>query len=190
VARLQGRSEVVVDAPPDRIWEVLEDPTRLPDWVPVVEIVSEHAERERPGSLRRCEVAMGKRRGYMVERCVESVPGRRLHHAVEDDSLGFTKMFRDYSFTIELEPRENDATVVTCQTFYEPRGTLPRLMNAIMMRRRFAGVREEILRGLKGLVESGMRSAPGGNASGPSASASSLEAGERSTEATSWQNAS
>jgi uncharacterized protein YndB with AHSA1/START domain len=190
MARLQGRSEVVIDAPPARIWHVLEDPTRLPDWVPVVERVTEHAEREKPGSLRRCEVAMGKRRGYIVERCLEAVPERRLHHAVDDDSLGFTKIFRDYSFTIELEPRENDATVVTCQTFYEPRGTLPRLMNAIVMRRRFASVRDEILRGLKGLVESGMQSARGRDASEPSASASPLGAGGRSTGATSRQNAS
>jgi hypothetical protein len=158
---------------------VLEDPTRLPDWVPVVERVSEHADREQPGSVRRCDVAMGKRRGYMVERCLESVPGRRLRHAVEDDSLGFTRMFRDYSFTLELEPRANDATVVSCETFYEPRGRLPRLMNAIVMRRRFASVREEILLALKGLVESGMRSGPGRGGSGSPPSASPVEVNGR-----------
>ena len=103
---------------------------------------------------------MGARRGYMVERCLESVPDRRLRHAVEDDSLGFTKMFRDYSFTLELEPRGDDATRVTCETFYEPRGMLARAMNAMLMRRRFGSVRTDILRGLKELVESPSPSAP------------------------------
>jgi hypothetical protein len=96
---------------------------------------------------------MGGRRGYMVERCLESVPERRLRHVVEDDSLGFTKMFRDYSFTLLLEPRGDGTTLVTCETSYEPRGLLARLMNAVAMRRRFASVREDILRALKEFVE-------------------------------------
>jgi uncharacterized protein YndB with AHSA1/START domain len=163
MARLQGHSEQTIGAPASRIWEVLEDSSRLPEWAPVVERLTEHAEREAPGSVRRCEVAMGSRRGYMVERCLESVPQRRLRHAVEDDSLGFTKLFRDYSFTLELDPRGNDTTLVTCQTFYDPRGIPARLMNAALMRRKFTTVRRDILRGLKELVEG----APDTRASGP-----------------------
>jgi uncharacterized protein YndB with AHSA1/START domain len=157
VARLQGRSEQTIGAPPALVWEVLEDSSRLPEWVPVVERMTEHEEREREGSVRRCEVAMGGRRGYMVERCLESIPGRRLRHAVEDDSLGFTRMFRDYSFTLALEPRGDDATLVTCETFYEPRDLRARLMNALFMRRRFARVRSDILDGLRAIVESPLR---------------------------------
>ena len=148
MARLQGRSEQLIGAPPSRVWQVLEDPSRLPDWVPVVERVTENEEREREGSVRRCEVAIGSRRGYMVERCLESVPERRLRHAVEDDSLGFTKMLRDYTFTLELAPRGAHETLVTIESFYEPRGLLARVMNAVMMRRRFASVRSDMLRGL------------------------------------------
>ena len=153
MARLQGRSEQLIGAPPSRVWQVLEDSSRLPDWVPVVERVTEHEAREREGSVRRCEVAIGKRRGYMVERCLESVPERRLRHAVEDDSLGFTKMFRDYTFKLELVPRGADDTLATIETFYEPRGLLTRVMNALIMRRRFALVRSRILRGLSTVVE-------------------------------------
>ena len=153
MGRLQGRTEETVNASAARIWDVLVDPSRLPEWVTVVERVTAHAEREQAGSVRRCEVAMDGRRGYMVERCLESVPERRLRHAVEDDSLGFTKMFRDYSFTLELEPRGQDATLVTCKTFYDPRTISARLMNALVMRRRFASVRQDILRGLKDIVE-------------------------------------
>ncbi len=150
---LQGHSEQMIDAPPARVWAVLEDSSRLPEWVPVVERLTEHADREQPGSVRRCEVAMGSKHGYMVERCVEAVSERRLRHAVEDDSLGFTKLFRDYSFTLELDPRANDTTVVTCETFYEPRGLVARALNAVVMRRKFTGVREDLLLGLKEVVE-------------------------------------
>jgi uncharacterized protein YndB with AHSA1/START domain len=153
MARLQGHSEATINASPAHIWDVLEDPSRLPEWVPVVEAVTEHREREQVGSVRRCEVAMGGRRGYMVERCLESVPERRLRHAVEQDSFGFTKMFRDYSFSLRLEPRGPEATLVICETFYDPRTIVARLMNALMMRRRFASVRRDILSGLKDVVE-------------------------------------
>jgi hypothetical protein len=81
------------------------------------------------------------------------VPERRLRHAVEDDSLGFTTLFRDHSFTLALEPRWDGATLVTCETFYEPRGLRARLLNALFMRRRFASVRNDILLGLSALVE-------------------------------------
>jgi uncharacterized protein YndB with AHSA1/START domain len=153
MTKLQGQSEQAIEATPASVWAILEDSSVLAQWVPVVERVSEHSEREVPGSVRRCEVAMGRRHGYIVERCVESVPERRLRHAVDDDSLGFTRMFRDYTFTLELEPRGDESTVVTCKTFYEPRGLPARLMNAMLMRRRFNGVRTEILRGLKELSE-------------------------------------
>jgi uncharacterized protein YndB with AHSA1/START domain len=164
VARLQGRSEQIIGAPPARVWQVLEDASRLPEWVPVVERVTEHEEREREGSVRRCELAMGNRRGHMVERCLESVPERRLRHAVDDDSLGFTKMFRDYTFTLELAARGADGTLVTVETFYEPRGPLARVMNALLMRRRFASVRSDMLRGLAAVVERGPMPLPRGEA--------------------------
>jgi uncharacterized protein YndB with AHSA1/START domain len=153
MANLQGHSEQTISASPERVWEVIEDSSLLDQWVPAVERVTEHAAREEPGSVRRCEVALGGRRGYVVERCIESVPQHRLRHAVDDDSLGFTKMFRDYTFTLELEPSGEDSTTVTCETFYEPRGILARVMNAALMRRRFAGVREGLLSGLRELVE-------------------------------------
>jgi hypothetical protein len=123
--------------------------------MPAVERVTEHAEREEPGSVRRCEVSVGGRRGYIVERCLESLPEKRLRHAVDDDSLGFTRMFRDYTFTLELDPQGEGSTLVICETFYEPRGIVARLTNALLMRRRFAAVREELLRGLRDLVERG-----------------------------------
>jgi uncharacterized protein YndB with AHSA1/START domain len=152
--REQGANEQLIEAPPARIWAVLEDPALLPQWVPAVERMTAHGEREAPGAVRRCDVNFGGRKGYIVERCVEAVPERRLLYAVDDDSLGFTKLFAGYHFSLELEPRGERRTLVTSRTFYEPRGMRGRLMNRLMSRK-FASVRAEMLLGLKRLADAG-----------------------------------
>ncbi|MGW4339506.1 SRPBCC family protein [Rhodococcus koreensis] len=151
--KLQGSNEQLVDAPSARLWSILEDSSVLPRWVPIVETVTSHAQREGPGTVRRCNVEMAGTRGYLVERCVEAIAERKLSHAVEDDSLGFTKMFADYSFTLTLEPQGSGSTLARCETFYNPRGVLSRVMNALVMRRKFGGVRRRILLGLKQFAE-------------------------------------
>jgi uncharacterized protein YndB with AHSA1/START domain len=157
VGRSQGRTEQLINASPARVWSILEDSSLLPKWVPVVDEVVRHEEREGPGTVRRCNVDFGGRRGYMVERCVEAIPERRLRHVVADDSLGFTRHFADYAFVLELEPERPGRTLITCETFYEPRGVLSRMMNALVMRRKFAATRERILLGLKQISEEAPR---------------------------------
>src|SRR5215211_1334305 len=150
-ARLQGTNAQLIEADAVRVWSIVEDAGRLPEWVPVVSDVVQAGAREKQGSVRRCNVEMGRKRGYIVERCVEAVPERRLSHAVDDDSLGFSKLFESYSFALSLGP-DPRGTLVTCETYYEPRGPLSRIMNVLVMRRKFDGVRRELLYGLKRLA--------------------------------------
>lgn len=152
MAPLQGSNSVVIDASPARVWTMIEDASLLPRWVPLVDEVEQHSECELPGSVRRCRVSFGGRSGYIVERCVEAEPERLLRHAVDEDSLGFNRMFRDYSFELRLAPATG-GTRVECATFYEPRNPAVAALNALFMRRRFAATREEILAGLKRAVE-------------------------------------
>jgi hypothetical protein len=78
--------------------------------------------------------------------------------------------------TNPLEPGANDSTLVICETFYEPRGLVARMANAALMRRRFAGVRADLLRGLKQVVEATStgtaRAAPGTPAAATAAAGS------------------
>jgi uncharacterized protein YndB with AHSA1/START domain len=149
----QGADELLIDAPAARVWSILEDTSLLPQWVPPVLELLEHDAREGVGSVRRCGVAFGSKRGYIVERCVEAVPERRLAHVVEDDSLGFGRYFADYGFALELEPRGDGGTLASCTSYYKPRGLVSRVLNALLMRRRFSATRQEILGGLKELAE-------------------------------------
>jgi uncharacterized protein YndB with AHSA1/START domain len=149
----QGKNEQLIEAPAASVWSIVEDSSALANWVPAVERVVSHEQREAPGTVRRCDVELGGKRGYIIERCVEAIPERRVSHAVEDDSLGLTRLFAEYSFSLDLAPRGPQRTLVTCETFYNPRGPLSRMLNAVVMRRRFDAVRRQILLGLKELAE-------------------------------------
>jgi hypothetical protein len=95
---------------------------------------------------------MQGKRGTMVEECVEAVADTRASFRVVDDSFGFTRMLRDYGFTAHFTATST-GTRVRIETFYIPANILWATMNALLMRRKFRGVVEELLQGLRALAE-------------------------------------
>ena len=65
-----------VDADPDRVWSLLTDPERWPDWGPTVGAVRCDADRIRRGSRGEVRVA-GAWHPFTVESCGETAPGVR-----------------------------------------------------------------------------------------------------------------
>ncbi len=152
-SKLQGRSEIVIEAPPERIWAILEDSAaNLPRLWPMVKNC-EIDGRERVGAVRTCDVEFAGRDGQTIERCIESVPNRKLAHVIEDDSFGFTRMLSEFWFSFLLDPEDSETTRVRCETHFEPNGLKGRLMSALMIERTFREVRETALRNLKQLAE-------------------------------------
>ena len=153
-SKLQGSSEVVVQASPERIWGILEDSqsnlSRLWPMVKSVEIDG----IERVGVVRRCEVEFTGQSGHTVERCIESVPNRKLAHSIEQDSFGFSRMLSDFWFAFVLEPRGPEGTTVRVETHFEPKGLRGRIMSTLMAKRKFGELRETALGNLKRLAES------------------------------------
>lgn len=136
------------------LWKVLSDSRRLPEWIPAVR----HVDRcevggEVIGAVRHCNVELAGRQGELVEECVDLVPRVSITYAVVSDTLGMSRMFRDYCFRISLGP-EAAGTAVRIDTYYTPRNALSAFMNAIMMRRQFRKVVADILEGLCQLAES------------------------------------
>lgn len=141
---------VEIDAPPEQVWSVLGDSSRLPEWAPPVMGVSEISDGpEGVGTTRVCEVDFAGRPGTMTERCVEFDPPRRAGYVVDEDSLGFGKMFAEYGFTVTVEEGPDGSSIARTDTYYTPRNPLYGLMNALMMRRKFGSTVEGMLVGLK-----------------------------------------
>jgi uncharacterized protein YndB with AHSA1/START domain len=147
----RGRDELLVAAPVERVWAILTDSRRLPEWAPPVEAVTGCEDEEAPGATRRCAVRIGGRPGEMVERCVEAVPLRRLSYVVDEDSFGFARRFADYGFTLSLTPCDG-GTAVALQTFYDARGPFGAAMDTLLLRRQLGRVRRELLAGLARLA--------------------------------------
>ena len=146
----QLNRETVIDAPGDQVWAVVADSSMLPEWAPPVSALTDMSKGpEGVGTTRVCAVDFGSRQGSMTERCVEFDPPHRAGYVVDDDSLGFGRMFADYGFTITIDDRLDGTSTVRMDTHYTPRNALFRLLNALMMRRRFASTVDELLSGLK-----------------------------------------
>ena len=151
--KLQGSTEMVIAAPPEAVWEILEDSrANLPRMWPMVKSC-EIEGKERVGAVRTCAVEFMGTSGHTVERCIESVPNRRMAHSVEDDSFGFARMISDFWFAFILEPTDARTTRVRVESHFDPKGVKGHVMSALMVKRKFREVRETALVNLKRLAE-------------------------------------
>jgi hypothetical protein len=85
----------------------------------------------------------------MTERCVAFDRPHRAAYVVDDDSLGFGRMFADYGFTITIENGLDGSSSARIDPYYTPRNPLASLMKALIMRRRFTHTVDGLLSGLK-----------------------------------------
>jgi carbon monoxide dehydrogenase subunit G len=151
----QGASEIVIHASPEKIWALLEDSTRLAEWVPMVKRTT--GKREMLGAVRECEVEFDGKPGRVVEKCVACDPFRKIGWRMTEDSYGFSRMLDDLGFDFVLEPAGPQETRVVNTSYYRPKGLLAKLMGALMMQPKFRKLRERVLANLKRLAEEPQR---------------------------------
>lgn len=145
----QGSSEIAVSTGPERIWAILEDSTRLPQWAPMVKSTTGKAEKV--GSTRTCQVEWDGRSDQVTERCVEAIPNRKIAWVMEQGMM--TKLFSTIRFGFLLEPQGANTTRLKLEFLYEPRHLPARLMYALMMRRKMEQLRQVLLDNVKRLAE-------------------------------------
>lgn len=146
---IRGSDEILIDARPEQVWDVLADSTLLPRWAPMVK--STTGKTERAGSVRACQVEWDGRKDEVVERCIEAIPPEKIAWVMERG--GMTKLFSRIQFGFALEPRDGNGTLLRLEFLYEPRNVVARLMYALMMRRKMENLRRSLLQNLKSLVE-------------------------------------
>jgi len=142
-----------IDATPDKVWSVLASLDALGKYDPgvsKVEIVS--AAKDGPGAARRCDLTPG---GWFKERVADWRPNEALSFELYECSLPVRHLEHSYKLV-----RDGEATIVRQRMQYELKfGLLGKLLDALMVRRKWnAGIKAFLL-GLKRYAETGRRSA-------------------------------
>jgi ligand-binding SRPBCC domain-containing protein len=142
-------NSIRISAPPERVWAALAALDQLHHYDPGVKkamIVS--TVREGVGAERQCDLAPG---GWFKEKVTEWEPGQALAFDLFDCTLPVRRLRHSYTFA-----REGDATLVTQRMEYILKfGILGKLMDAVMVRKKWDAGIKGFFAGLKRHVESG-----------------------------------
>lgn len=146
------RHEISIDAPRERVWEVLSRLDRFGDYSPMVKEVSMLTEQSRGvGAERRCHAY---RPGHVDERVVAWEDGSTVALEV----TGGMPITGTGVWTLT----GSEPTTVSFQLDYRPRlGPIGLLMDRLMMGRQMDKGFASNLAGLKAHVESGVTRSPG-----------------------------
>jgi hypothetical protein len=140
-------NSIRIDTTPDQVWSVLATLDALASYDPGVakaEMVS--ATREGPGAARRCDLAPG---GWFKERVVDWRPNEALSFELYECTLPVRRLRHSYTLVGEA-----GTTVVRQRMEYALKfGLLGKLLDAVMVRRKWDAGIKGFLAGLKRYAE-------------------------------------
>jgi len=142
-------NSIRIDAPPGKVWSVLASLEALDRYDPGViksEIVT--PKREGPGAARRCDLKPG---GWFKERVVAFEPNESLSFELFECTLPVRRLKHSYTLT-----PDGSGTVVHQRMEYELKfGPIGKLMDAVMVRKKWDAGIKGFFDGLKVFVETG-----------------------------------
>lgn len=155
--RMQGKDEILIHAPLERVWALVADSDNLPKWRPPV-LGVELLDKDRPervGSRRRVDARFGGKQGFFVEHRTEHVAGRRIAYIIDEESFGLQRLLRRPGFVLAIEPLGPEQTHVVWSFHHQPHGLVGRLMNPFVRRNQRSN-RRAALQSLRRYAEEGV----------------------------------
>jgi ligand-binding SRPBCC domain-containing protein len=142
-------NSIRIGAPPEKVWSVLASLDALDRYDPGVirsKIVT--PTREGPGSARRCDLKPG---GWFKERVVDWKANELLSFELFECTLPVRRLKHSYTLT-----SDDSGTVVRQRMEYELKfGPIGKLMDTVLVRKKWNAGIKDFLDGLKVYVESG-----------------------------------
>lgn len=151
MGKLQARNEAIINAPISKIWAMITDITILHKINPGV--IKAKGTMDRLGGTRTCEMDNKGRKGSITEKLVELVPEKKTVWAIENDTMGMSKMLKDARFCFYLEKIDDNKTKIVNESYYEPATFLAKIMNAFMMKKMMGKMQAQILSNIKLIAE-------------------------------------
>jgi carbon monoxide dehydrogenase subunit G len=157
-AKLQGKDEIIIDAPLERVWRLIGDSTELVNWGPPVrkvEVLGPSGRAEGLNSRRRVDADFDGKAGFFVERRTDHVDGRRIEYLIEEESFGIFRVMSEPGFAMEIEEAGPGRTRVVWSFFHNTKGVLGALLNPFVILRQQRRNRLAALQALKSYAEGG-----------------------------------
>ena len=147
-------TSVRIDAPKDRVWEVLSDLGSIYKWNPgIAHSFTTSDEATGDNAMRQCDLPDG---GFLRERAFNWSDGEGFTIEVYETSLPLKESFVDFRAT-----PEGEGTVVKLKMDYKLKfGPVGALLDAVFAGRQARNGMEELLSGLKDYVETGKQANP------------------------------
>ena len=147
-------TQVKIDAPKHKVWEVLADIGSIYKWNPgVAHSYSTSEENKGEGATRHCDLQTtdGKRFGYLEERTVDWREGQGYKIDIYANNLPIKSNVVEFNVKAE-----EDGTIVSVSPEYAIKyGLLGSLINRLFLQRKLQQAMEGLLAGLKYHVETG-----------------------------------
>ena len=145
-------SEINIDAPKEKVWEVLADLGNIYRWNPgVIHSYSTSEEASGEGASRHCDVQSGPIKGYLEERAFDWQEGEGFKIEIYDSSLPVKRVIVQFAVQARGEGTVVEVTPEFQLKFGLVGVVLERLMFGPQFRKGMAG----LLAGLKYHVETG-----------------------------------
>jgi uncharacterized protein YndB with AHSA1/START domain len=151
MGNLQARNEAIINAPVSSVWAIITDISLLPQINPGV--INATGRMDKQGETRTCEMDNRGKKGTMTEKLIELVPEKKTVWAIENDTMGMSKMLKDPRFCFYLEKLEGNKTKIINESYYQPANFMVKLMNALMMKKKMGEIQGKILLNIKTIAE-------------------------------------
>ena len=113
----QSQYEIIIQAPVEKVWEVLRNPALLPQWMPVVKHMV--CDEIKVGGTRSCDIETQGQKGHVTERFVEVIPQRKLSWVFDEENFGFSDVTLNLKHVVILTPKNDKTTLVRKELHYE-----------------------------------------------------------------------
>jgi len=151
MSKLQVKNEAVISAPINSIWAIITDIDLLPKVNPGVLKATGRMDKE--GETRIVEISINGKNGTFTEKLIELVPEKKTVWTIEKDTMNMSNMLKNNRFVFILEKIDDNKTRVTNETYYQPANLIAKIMSALMIRRTFGKMQENMLSNIKTLSE-------------------------------------
>ena len=151
MSKLQVKNEAVISAPINSIWAIITDIDLLPKVNPGVLKATGRMDKE--GETRIVEISINGKNGTFTEKLIELVPEKKTVWTIEKDTMNMSNMLKDNRFVFILEKIDDNKTRVTNETFYQPANLIAKIMSALMIRRTFGKMQDNMLSNIRTLSE-------------------------------------